>query len=198
MQHAWNATGPGLVNHPAACSEGGACLSEDREAVVLSFDLENDPALIPEVIARVMDVVERLRLFDDATAQRVGVALHEAILNGIHHGNLELDSALRVEDERTYQRLASRRRRMLRYKWRQLHVQVRCDPAGAAFVIRDEGCGFDPTQLPDLTDPTILERPCGRGLIMIRAYMDEVSFNATGNEISLFKRRTDRPSAVAK
>jgi hypothetical protein len=196
MQPSCNGTGTGIAADPAVGPDDEACPKDDPDAVVLSFELENDPALIPDVISQVMDIAGRMRLFDEATADRVGVALHEAILNGIHHGNLELDSTLRLEDEGLYHRLAARRRRMPRYRWRQLHVLARCDSFGATFDIRDDGPGFDTNQAPDLADPAILERPCGRGLLLIRAYMDEVSFNATGNQISLFKRRTQRPPTV--
>jgi len=188
---------PGQESHLCKADALGSCLAEETNAIVLSFDLENDPALIPGVLAQLLAVAERLRLFDEKTVHRVGLALHEALLNGIHHGNLELDSALRQGDERTYHRLAEYRRRMPRYRGRRLHVAARFDPSGAVFVIRDDGRGFNPNRLPDPTDPEILDRPCGRGLLLIRAFMDEVAFNASGNEITLVKRRTDPiPGAV--
>jgi anti-sigma regulatory factor (Ser/Thr protein kinase) len=55
--------------------------------------------------------------------------------------------------------------------------------------VRDEGRGFDPATLPDPLDPAQLETTTGRGLLLIRTFMDEVSFNATGNEITIVKRR---------
>ena len=60
----------------------------------------------------------------------------------------------------------------------------------AVYRIRDEGPGFDPARLPDPTDPARLERTTGRGLLLIRAFMDEVAFNGTGNQITLLKRHT--------
>jgi anti-sigma regulatory factor (Ser/Thr protein kinase) len=157
---------------------------------VLSFDIDNDPALIPGLLSQLMGVVQRLGLFDDATIQRMGLALHEAMLNGIHHGNLELDSALRQGDEKAYHRLAALRRRLSRYRRRRLHIKARFDSTGAVFVIRDDGLGFNPTRIPDPTDDGCLERPSGRGLLLIRAFMDEVSFNSCGNQITLVKHRT--------
>ena len=61
------------------------------------------------------------------------------------------------------------------------------------FVIRDEGPGFDPNSLPDATDPA-RPAPCGRGLLLMRTFMDEVHFNEKGNEVTLVKRRTVPPS----
>ena len=59
----------------------------------------------------------------------------------------------------------------------------------ALFVIRDEGPGFDVSKLPDPTDPENLCKPCGRGTMLIRTFMDEVSDNPTGNQITLRKRK---------
>ena len=55
--------------------------------------------------------------------------------------------------------------------------------------IRDEGDGFDPSKLPDPTDPENLDRPCGRGVMLMRAFMDDVRYNATGNEVTLVRKR---------
>jgi anti-sigma regulatory factor (Ser/Thr protein kinase) len=60
----------------------------------------------------------------------------------------------------------------------------------AQYTVRDEGHGFDPSTLPDPTDPENVGKVNGRGLFLIRTFMDEVSFNETGNEITMVKRRT--------
>jgi hypothetical protein len=204
MREPCKGSAPGIESFPGGGSDlrgtdvGRCCPTADPEATVLSFDLENDTALIPGILAQLMGVAERLRLFDDGTVQRMGVALHEAMLNGIHHGNLELDSSLRMGDERAYHCLAAERRRVPRYRRRRLHVAARFDPAGAVFVIRDEGRGFNPARLPDPTDVNCLERPSGRGLLLIHAFMDEVSYNTSGNQITLVKRRTNPPSRAGR
>ena len=56
-------------------------------------------------------------------------------------------------------------------------------------IVRDEGPGFDVSSLPDPTDPANLGKSSGRGLLLIRTFMDDVRFNAAGNEITLSKRR---------
>ena len=55
--------------------------------------------------------------------------------------------------------------------------------------ITDEGPGFDPTSVPDCTTAENLERPCGRGLMLMRYYMNNVTFSATGNSVSMLKLR---------
>ena len=58
------------------------------------------------------------------------------------------------------------------------------------YVIRDEGQGFDPSSLPDPTAAAEPGAPArGRGLFLIRTFMDEVRYNAVGNEITMVKRR---------
>jgi anti-sigma regulatory factor (Ser/Thr protein kinase) len=61
-------------------------------------------------------------------------------------------------------------------------------PREAVFTIRDDGNGFDPSLLPDPRDPTNLERISGRGLLLIRTFMDKVEHNERGNEIRMTKR----------
>jgi anti-sigma regulatory factor (Ser/Thr protein kinase) len=170
-------------------------LPGDGVAIESSLVLENDVALIPPLLARLHETADRLGLFDARTADRVAVALTEALVNGIQHGNLELDSRLRREDEATYDRMAEFRRRRPPYRDRRLHVRARLSLAEAVYVIRDEGPGFDPATLPEPTDPSHLERTTGRGLLLIRAYMDEVAFNGAGNQVTLTKWRTTPPNA---
>ena len=56
-------------------------------------------------------------------------------------------------------------------------------------IIKDEGEGFDPAALPDPTDAENIDRPCGRGVMLMRAFMDEVRYNARGNEVTLIRKR---------
>ena len=49
--------------------------------------------------------------------------------------------------------------------------------------------GVQTCALPISTDPANLERPCGRGLLLMQTFMDEVKYNAAGNEVTMIKRR---------
>ena len=62
-------------------------------------------------------------------------------------------------------------------------------PDEARFVIRDEGPGFDLSKLPGRGDPEGLEDKGGHGLLLMQTFMDEVTFNARGNEVTMLKRR---------
>jgi anti-sigma regulatory factor (Ser/Thr protein kinase) len=57
----------------------------------------------------------------------------------------------------------------------------------AAVVVRDEGPGFDPARIPDPTDPDNLERLTGRGILLMRTFMDEIRYNDAGNEVTMVK-----------
>ena len=111
---------------------------------------------------------------------RVGIALEEALLNALYHGNLELTAeALRearsgmVSDGNN---LIEQRRKQSPYRDRRIHFQVDVSTDEARFVVRDEGPGFNPSDVPDPTDPANLERESGRGLLLMRSFMDEVQY----------------------
>src|SRR5262249_37107956 len=106
------------------------------------FILDNDRAHIPALIALVQEYLVRLGLCDQTDRIRVGVALEEAWLNAIFHGNLEVSSELRQEGDAPYYRLAEERRRQPPYQDRRVHLTYKLSHSEAVFVIRDEGPGF--------------------------------------------------------
>lgn len=163
--------------------------AEHLTATRSHFVLGNDAALMGPLIGRLQENIRRLRLFDETEQTRIGMALREALANGIEHGNLEASSTLRETDEAVYHRLLAERRGQSPYRERQIHVTASESRSGVTYTIRDEGPGFSPSSLPDPTDPANLERVSGRGLLLIHSFMDEVRHNATGNEITMSKRR---------
>ena len=153
------------------------------------FALASDVALVPGVVAFVQELLRRQsEVESDTLLMQVGVALHEALVNAMHHGNLEVGSELRDAGGDAYRDLVERRRASEPYRDRRVHVSVRLTRDELSCVIRDEGPGFDPAQIPDPTSPDQLERVSGRGLYLIWAFMDAVRHNASGNEITLVKR----------
>ena len=154
-----------------------------------SFELENDSALIGPLIAYLQEDCANLKLYDDSESTRVGVALEEALANALYHGNLGVDSALRERDDSSYWKLAEERSQTEPYKHRRIHVRVELSRDEAMIKIRDEGEGFDPSKLPDPTDPANLEMASGRGILLMRTFMDDVTYNDQGNVVTLIKRR---------
>jgi len=94
----------------------------------------------------------------------VHLAMQEALVNAIKHGN----------------RLDTRK---------QVHVICRMSPELVRIEIADEGSGFDPSKVPDPTDPEHLEHPSGRGIVLMRNFMSRIEYNDVGNCVTLEKSR---------
>lgn len=152
-----------------------------------SFRLENDPNLITPLIQMMQDDLGGMGFCDATSRIRLGVALQEALANALYHGNLEVSSELRQDDERVYYALAQSRRTIEPYRDRRIHVEARLDRESAVFEIQDEGPGFDTASLDRPIDPEDLMRIGGRGMLLIRTFMDEVCFNDRGNRITMTK-----------
>jgi CheY-like chemotaxis protein len=164
------------------------------------FTLANDTAFFTPLVAHLQEESLALGVCDPSERIRLGVGLGEALANAMYHGNLQLDSSLRETDGDGYHHLAEQRRQQPPYRDRRIVVEVRMVPQKAVFVVRDEGCGFDPKALPDPTDPANLDKVTGRGILLMRAFMDEVVFNTRGNEVTLVKQpgaRTGRNATGA-
>lgn len=152
------------------------------------FVLENDNELVPEVVGHIEQLMQQMRLFDESSQMRVGIAVHEAVVNAMVHGNLEVGSELKGGDWKAYHEMVAARAIEPRFRHRRVHVSVRA--ARGPFLevrVRDEGPGYDPKKLPDPTDPANLVLASGRGLLLIRTFFDHVRHNATGNEITMTK-----------
>ena len=133
--------------------------------------------------------LSRMEFCDDADNIRVGTALAESLANAIEHGNLELDSALREEANGSYYDLGRERANAAPYASRRVRISNRSTPAEVTYVIEDEGDGFDHHNLPDPTDPENLTKLSGRGLLLIRTFMDDVQFRDSGRRVTMRKSR---------
>ncbi|MFN0197048.1 MAG: response regulator [Planctomycetaceae bacterium] len=154
------------------------------------FELPNDLTLIPPLVSHLRQLTRYMGVCNDSDRLRVGVAIEEALVNAYYHGNLEVSSILREQNHNEYHELAKERLLKSPYKNRSIHVEVHLTRERAAFVVRDEGPGFDPQSVPDPTSLQNLDRPWGRGLLLIRTFMDELHFSSTGNEITMIKNRS--------
>ena len=153
-----------------------------------AFELENDPALIPSLVTYLQDESTRVGLCTESERIRIGVALDEALVNALVHGNLEIGSGLRDTDHSTYMKLVRERPSKTPYSTRRIYVEANLSPKEGAFLVRDEGGGFNPAGLPDPTDPANLEQVGGRGVMLMRTFMDEVHYNEHGNQVLMIKR----------
>ncbi len=181
-----------------------ASQTDDRRTRVLGalsgrssrYVLDNDPALVGPLVQVFREEMTAFGLCDATAATRAGIALEEAMLNAIYHGNLGVSSDLKLAGDGSFERVAAERRREPPYRDRRVRVTTELTPDGATFVVADEGPGFDVAALPDPTDPANLERPSGRGVLFMRTFMDDVRYNGTGNRVTLVKRREARDGPV--
>ena len=126
--------------------------------------LNSDPNHCAELLR---ELLEMLRLDDwgkdDMFAIRM--AMEEAIMNGIKHGN--------DEDHE-----------------KKVCVSIRLTKDRFYAKITDQGLGFCPDDVPDPTAEPNLDKTSGRGVMLIKAFVDECSYNECGNSVELVKRRS--------
>jgi len=169
-------------------------LTEERFEIALENQRRHIPALVDFIVARCL----QLRVIDQSRAPRVGVAIEEAVVNAMIHGNLEVSSELREESYDAYDALVAERIEQPPYCERQLQVRVQLTRESCQVSIRDEGLGFNQAELRDPTDPENISRVSGRGILLMRAFLDEVVYNDIGNEVTMrIDRTTDVPDPLA-
>jgi CheY-like chemotaxis protein/anti-sigma regulatory factor (Ser/Thr protein kinase) len=161
----------------------------------VALQLDTDTALIAPLVDLVQQMLMRMRFCDAAERVHLGIALEEALLNAFYHGNLVLPPDIvplaRSELSRgIVSSFVQERSSQPPYRDRKVFVDVDISPAETRFVVRDEGAGFVRTTVPERHDPRTLQRGGGRGLVLMRNFMDEVTFNDAGNEVTMVKWRT--------
>jgi CheY-like chemotaxis protein len=160
--------------------------------------LGSDWSMVDPLVRYVEDGIIHMGLCDKTDRLRVGVALTEALLNAIYHGNLDVSSDLREGDGQAFRNLAVERSGQSPYRDRRVHFDTKLARDEAIFAIRDEGAGFDVSALPDPTDPSNIEKASGRGILLMRMFMDEVTYNDAGNEVTMIKRhKASQPVSLA-
>ncbi|HEY7328789.1 MAG TPA: ATP-binding protein [Gemmataceae bacterium] len=123
-----------------------------------------------------------------ARAKKLMLALHEALTNSVIHGNLELSSALKEQSESAFAEALAQRAADPHYGNRAVDVQVAYDHDRCQWILTDQGKGFDVE--------CVLARACsidekgrmpasGRGILLMRAFLDEVRYDLGGRRAIL-------------
>ncbi len=166
-----------------------ACLNQCE----FDFELDNDPELVDALVDLIQQMAAGMRLTDATGRFRLGAAVREAVQNAIYRGNLELTYAealdVRGDLSDEVMRVVLERRMQSPYCDRRVLVQVRMNLQEATFVVRDGGNGFQGANQVSPATPGALETKGGRGLVLMRAFMDQVKYNDHGNEVTLVMRR---------
>ena len=139
-------------------------------AQLAKFDvwIPNDTAEAREVQERIIGLMEQ-NAWPMRECFGVRLALEEAMVNAIKHGN-------RMEPDK------------------QVFIGCELTSEDVTVVIEDQGVGFKLEEVPDPTDDDNLEKPGGRGIMLIRSFMNGVQYNDRGNRLTMIKK--DRKSVV--
>ena len=129
-----------------------------------AVSIPSNTSLGHEIQERIINVLES-QSYSDHDLFGVLLALEEALVNAIKHGNgMDPD--------------------------KQVHIDCRFEVDRVRIVIEDEGDGFDVEAVPDPTADENLDKPGGRGIMLMRAYMSEVEYLAPGNRVRMSYRRS--------
>ncbi len=130
--------------------------------------IASHPSVIKLVLKRIMAQLEE---YQWPLQDKFGfhLAAEEALVNAIRHGN--------KDDSR-----------------KKVHISCTLTRKKIVLTVTDEGQGFNPAAVPDCTAPENLERPSGRGVMLMRHYMDRVDYNDRGNQVRMVKIKTSRPT----
>lgn len=120
---------------------------------------------VPRVRAVEEEILRQVELqtYPEEAVFAIRLALEEALVNAIRHGN-------RSDPQKNI----------------SIYYYIGADRC--VIGVRDEGKGFNPSSLPDPTLDENLEKPHGRGVMLMRAYMTKVCYCTQGNEVWLLKR----------
>jgi serine/threonine-protein kinase RsbW len=131
--------------------------------------IPSDTSAGQAVQERIIKLLEEHQ-YSDRDVFGVRLALEEALVNAIKHGN-QMDPA------------------------KSVRVFCRVNSGGIRIEIEDQGAGFVLEEVPDPTTDENLERPSGRGIMLMRAFMTSVNFNDRGNCVILEKARVENSTS---
>lgn len=144
--------------------KGDAPAQPMTETIELSIDSKLE---FVDMVGSVTKSVTARMEFEEDDANWIELAIHEAVINAMVHGNRNADD-------------------------KQVDVKFIIEQELLTVSVRDRGEGFDPSSLPDPLDPANLLNPTGRGIFYMRTFMDEVEYSIHpegGSVVRMIKRR---------
>jgi CheY-like chemotaxis protein len=154
----------------------------------VEYDIENDLPLIRTLIQDVNNLIRVRESFPEIDCFHIVTAIDEALTNAYYHGNLGVSSKLRESDSNEFYQLAAQRRNESPYRDRRIGVKFQFSEDDLIVEIQDDGNGFDVSSIPDPTEEVFLDRPHGRGILLMRTFMDDVQFHSSGTRVQMVKR----------
>ena len=124
--------------------------------------IPNNLRALERVREKILNEIRRYGFCEQDTFA-IALALTEALANGYKHGN-------RRDPDKS------------------ITVRYRISSATVTIEIEDEGEGFDAGCVPDPTDDAHISRKCGRGIRLMKAFLDDVRYSRRGTRVRLTKR----------
>ena len=173
-------------------------LVDYQTKAAFSFRLDNKTSLVDAVLGLIQETASTAHFGTAHSRLQMIVALEQALLNALYHGNLELTQeqlrhAFRHDDSSDAMNIISIRKSTSPYCDRGIFVDIELSKADCQVRVRDEGPGFDTNAVFSPADHAAFETDSGQGLTLMRTFMDQVSFNDEGNEVLMVKR-AEHPS----
>jgi len=156
---------------PARHPDDSDTMGQDAgHPISVSRSLANDAAQIHAAATDLISAAEHAG-YTTSAAFALRLALEEAVRNAFEHGCRSCPG-------------------------RSVDVSWEVSPRRVVIRVSDPGPGFDPAEVPDPTTDENLDRPSGRGLLLMRAYMTRVEFNERGNTVTMTYDAGTTPSAT--
>ena len=135
----------------------GCSMPKINKEIRVKSELANVKGLSREVLK----ALDRFKL-DQKTLSDIKLAIEEALINAITHGNKSHPDS-------------------------EVGLSYRIDSKKASIIIKDQGKGFDYHKIPKVVKNRDISKTSGRGIFLITHVMDEVRFNESGNQITMVK-----------
>ncbi len=149
-----------ILNYKTKFVDKSYAVKHLREKI--EFEFPSTIKLMHSILEYLTKRVEKVGIIDSESSN-LFIALDEAFVNAVKHGN-KFDANKIVK------------------------ISAEVSPKEARFTIEDEGEGFNISEIPDPTNPENLFKTSGRGVLIIHNIMDEVSYNESGNRITMVKK----------
>ena len=128
----------------------------------LQFTIPSIPLAARDVQKQILDEVKRHH-YGESNFHAIHLALEEGLINAMKHGNKH-DAAKTV------------------------HVEAKVTAKSTEIIIEDQGKGFTRHEVPDPCAKENLLKPSGRGILLMEAYMDKVTFSRGGRRVRMVKK----------
>ena len=152
----------------------------------LSFSLttKNSFTQIAQIVDELLDKTNPV--FTDYKND-IRIGLEELIINAIEHGNLNISFEEKSTAilNGTFANLLSQRQENKLYKDKNITITFHQEPEYDEWFIKDEGCGFNPCEIPSLVKESDCNRLNGRGILISRFLFDEIQYTEGGSKVRL-------------